>query len=415
MSSILCLTPYAQRVLLFALVAVLSLLAVAPTAPSQCFGPDNLNGPCCAVVPPNLPPFPSMSLPAAGICWQGCLPGVINPLSVTWPTPAPTTCGSYQTPITVIDTGSGSPILTGMLILDYTRTWDEVDATGVGHQVWRFTAKVDLSSAAGSTALVCPKPPCLAPLGPHPTAFYYGYLDYAGCNAAGPWEASLVLYHAADRFIHMPGLSDRPGNFHPASAYAIVAPHSTVQPFVPGNFIPSLNPIIGEAVRRTGPTCLAEDKVQQAQYTLIGAGCVNTMAANPKQQTLRQSNGLTNCGVGGALGQWVSLNVNFPVFPWWHQVATSIGQWTSPLAYPGPEHAWVEEGFFVHREACSGFWVDMKYGASTEGGWTPFTQVGPVKAFTDLADNYSAPVGGPYPTPLLGSVRPTDRLIYVNQ
>src|SRR6185436_7613862 len=157
--------------------------------------------------------------------------------------------------------------------------------------------------------------------------------------------------------------------------------------------------------------------VELPQRLLLGiAGHGVEAAGNPKQQTLRQFNGTTGCTGGGALGQWVSLNVNFPVFPWFHMVATSIGTWTSPLVYPGTEQAWVEEGFFVHREPCTGFWVDMKYGASTYGGWGAFTAaVGPVKGFTDLADNYSAPVGGPYPTPLLGSVRPTDRLIYVNQ
>jgi len=414
MSSVSCPTPHARRALLLAVVAVLALFAVASTLPAQCFGPDNLNGPCCTPTPALLPPFPGVSMPALGVCWQGCVVGTQNPLTVSWPTPVQPNCGQFQTPLTVIDTGSGLPILTGTLILDYTRTWDEVDPTGVGHQVWRFTAKADLSSSG--TATICPKPPCLAPIGPHPTAFFYGYVDYAGCNAAGPWETTLVLYHAADRFIHQPGLSDKPGAFHPAGSFAIVAPHSAAQPFVPGNMIAPLNPIMGEAVRRTGVTCFTEDKVQQAQFTLIGAGCLNTMAGNPKQQTLRQFNGTTGCTGGGALGQWVSLNVNFPVFPWFHMVATSIGTWTSPLVYPGTEQAWVEEGFFVHREPCTGFWVDMKYGASTYGGWGAFTAaVGPVKGFTDLADNYSAPVGGPYPTPLLGSVRPTDRLIYVNQ
>ena len=411
--------PHARRALLLAFVAVLALFAVASTLPAQCFGPDNLNGPCCTPTVPTLPPFPGVTLPALGICYQGCVVGTQNALTVVWAPPVQPFCGQYQTPLTVIDNASGTVILTGLLILDYTRTWDEVDPTGVGHQVWRFTAKVDLSSPGTSTALICPKPNCITPIGPHPTAFYYGYVDYAGCTAAGPWENVLVLFHNCDNFMHRPGLSDKPGVFHPANTFAIVAPHSAAQPFAPGNMIAPLNPVRGEAVRRTDTVspppsvCWTEDKVNQAQFIFNGAGCLNIMAGFPKQQTLRQFNGTTGCPTGG---QWVSLNVNFPVFPWFHMVSTSIGQWTNPLVYPGPESAWVDEGFFVHRDPCTGFFVDQKYGASTYGGWGAFTAaVGAVKGFTDLADNYSAPVGGPYPSPVLGSVRPTARLIYVNQ
>ncbi len=35
--------------------------------------------------------------------------------------------------------------------------------------------------------------------------------------------------------------------------------------------------------------------------------------------------------------------------------------------------------------------------------------------FTDLADNYTAPLSGPFPLPALGSIRPTEHLIYVNE
>mgnify|MGYP003579987773 CR=1 FL=1 len=173
MSSVSRPTPHARRALVLAVVAVLALFAVASTLPALSLGPDNLIGPCCAVVPPTLPPFPAVTLPAAGICWQGCLPSFINPLTVNWAAPAQPFCGQYQTPLTVIDSGSGTTILTGNLILDYTRSWDEVDPSGVGHQVWRFTAKVDLSSS--STLSVCPKPPCLAPLGPPPAPPYYAH------------------------------------------------------------------------------------------------------------------------------------------------------------------------------------------------------------------------------------------------
>ena len=35
-------------------------------------------------------------------------------------------------------------------------------------------------------------------------------------------EAALVLFHNCDRFIHRPGLSSRPGAFHPGMSFALV-------------------------------------------------------------------------------------------------------------------------------------------------------------------------------------------------
>ncbi|HZM00225.1 MAG TPA: hypothetical protein VFD43_08240, partial [Planctomycetota bacterium] len=410
------------RVSVVALLLVAVAALAAPSAPAQCFGPDNLVGPCCAPATPNLPPLPGVTLPGLGICWSGCNVASQNGLTVVWAPPLQPFCSEYVTPLTVIDSGSGTTILTGTLILDYTRTWDEIDPSGLPTQVWRFTAKADLSAPVGGTATLCPKPTCITPFGPHPTAFYYGYVDYASCAATGPFSNVLVLFHNCDRFIHQPGLSDRPGVFHPGSTYAIVAPHSPLQPFVPALQIASGLPVMGEATRRMDTTslpptvCYAEDRVAQSALTLLGAGCLNVMLANPKQQTLRDFRGVTGCiNAAGLPGQWLTLNVNFPVLPWFHMVSTSIGRWTNPAVYPGPEHAWADEGLFIHREACTAMFVDLKYGASTYGGWGAFTSVGPVKGFTDIADNYSAPAGGPYPTPILGSVRPTDRLIYVNQ
>lgn len=403
-----------------ALVGALWLGLASPGATAQCLGGDALNGACCQPAIPVLPTFTGASIPAMGICWQGCNVASQSKLQVVWATPTQPICGKYTTPLTVIDTTSGLPILTGTLVLDYTRTWDEVDPSGTGHQIWRFTAKADLQSAPGSTALVCPKPNCIAPVGPHATAFYYGYVDYAGCGAAGPYDNVLVLFHNCDRFIHQPGLSDKPGQFHPGSSFGIVAPNTTAQPFVPANLLAPGNPVMGEAVRKVGasgpPVCFTEDIVAQASLGLQGAGCLNTMTANPKQQTLRAFSGTTICLNGANLpGQWVSLNVNFPSLPWFHMVSTSFGSWTNPGVYPGIESAWADEGLFAHRDTCSGNWIELKYGGTTHGGWAAFTNLGPVKSFTDIADNYTAPSGGPYPLPILGSVRPTDHLIYVNQ
>ncbi len=410
--------------LLPALVAA-ALLLPAPSAGAQvCFGPDNLDvpGACCVPVIPNLPPFPAISMGGLGICWNTCSVAAQRTLKVQWNTPFQPQCAQYTTPLLVTDSTSGAAMLTGTMVLDYTRTWDEITTTGLVQQVWRFTAKADLSVPAGGGAPFCPTPSCIAPAGPHPTAFFYGYVDYTCVQPGAGYEATLVLYHACDRFIHQPGLSDKPGVFHPGISYAIVAPHSTVQPFIPANTFASAGPVFGEATRDvvtvTPPPgfCISEDRVNVGNMTLLGAGCVCTMTANPKQQSLRDFRGQTACvNAAGLPGGWASLNVNFPTLPWFHMVSTSIGFWSNPNVFPGQEHVWVDEGLFVHQSACTGDFVEMKYGASTRDGWQPLLPIPiVVDDFTDLADNWTAPLFGPYPLPILGSVRPTDHLIYVN-
>jgi hypothetical protein len=331
---------------------------------------------------------------------------------MTWSAPAQVSCGEYVSQLTVHDAGTGLVVLSGLMSLSYTRTWDEVDPAGIPRQVWRFVAKADLSAPTGGPISPCVQPSCITPAGPHPTSFYYGYLDYAGCSAAGPWENALVLYHACDRFIHAPGLSDRPGVFHPTVSHALVAPHSALQPFVPSSNIATGGPLISEATRTVvpGTACVVEDKLAGGDLTKLGAGCLCTLTPFPKRDTLRRFAGTTGCG-----SAWTSLDILFPTLPWLHVVATSIGNWTNPSVYPGDEVTWVDEGLFVHQDACSGSWVELKYGGSTAKGWDAILHSGvTTQNFLDLADNYTAPVAGPHPLPILGSVRPTDHLVYVN-
>ncbi len=407
---------------LLSVVAATALMLTAPRLSAQsCFGPDQLDfGNCCQPAAANLPAFSGASLDGLGICWNTCAVASQRTLRVQWTTPAQPTCAEYTTTLFVSDATSGAPMLTGALVLNYTRTWDEIEPTGGVRQVWRFTAKADLSNVPGGL-LGCPSPTCIGPPGPHPTAFYYGYVDYTCVQPGAGFEQTLVLYHACDRFIHQPGLSDKPGVFHPGTSYAIVAPHTAAQPFIPSSSIASGGPVFGEAMRdvRIPGTviCAIEDHVAGGAMNLIGAGCVCTMTANPKQQTLRQFTGSSVCAnTAGVPGGWATLNINFPTLPWFHLVSTSIGRWSSPLVYPGPETVWVDEGLFVHQSSCSGDFVEMKYGASTRGGWTPILPQIPIVStnFTDLVDNWTAPLLGPYPTPILGSIRPSDHLIYVN-
>src|SRR5262245_44942156 len=192
-------TSFGSRLVAAAVLAG-ALFAASPAASAQGFCvPDGLEaGPCCGPIVPSLPPFQAVSLPSLGICWGQCTVINTRPLKVTWATPAQTSCGEFNTFLTVSDGISGAVILTGPMVLDYTRTWTEIDPTGVSTQVWRFTAKADLSGVAGVVP-VCPSPNCIAPVGPHPTAFFYGYLDYAGCTAtSGPTDNVIVLFHNCD-------------------------------------------------------------------------------------------------------------------------------------------------------------------------------------------------------------------------
>jgi hypothetical protein len=409
-------------VLLVAFVCTL-LAGTAPGVSAQCFGPDNLDiGPCCAPTIANVPQFPKAALPGMGICWNACAVSGTQDVRADWTTPRQASCGEYDTLLTVTD-AFGGPLVSGKLVLDYTRTWLETDVSGLTHQVWRFAAKADLFLVPGGGVPPCTVPTCITPVGGQPTAFYYGYVDYMSCAAGDPWENVLVLYHACDRFIHAPGLSDRPGVFHPGGAYAIVAPHSPAQPFLPVNQVASGGPLFGEAARDIDtstppPTlCIVEDPVVAGAMSPLGAGCVCTLTTLPKHQTLRKFSGTTACvDAAGIPGGWASLDIAFPTLPWKHMITSSIGRWTSPFVYPGQESAWVDEGLFVHQDPCHGNFLELKYGGSTRDGWTPLLPI-PVLLpnFTDIADNYTAPLFGPYPAPILGSIRPTEHLIYVNE
>ena len=408
--------------LLHSALACALLALTSPTATAQCYGPDQLDlGGCCQPAFPNLPDFPGATLPALGVCWSACNVAGTQDLRMTWTPPSQVYCGEFVSQFNVLDSATGAALLTGTLVLDYTRTWLEFGPTGEPTQVWRFVAKVDLIGVAGGAVSPCVTPTCVNPVGPYETAFYYGYLDYMTCDPGAGWRNALVLFHNCDRFIHASGLSDKPGTFHPGRSYALVAPHSTLQPFVPMNAFATSGPLVAEATRNVdsvGPTsmCTVEDRVVAGDLFRLGAGCLCTISAHPKQQSVRLFKGQTACvNALGVPGNWTSVDLGFPAFPWLHMVSTSIGTWTNPNVYPGKEMVWVDEGVFAVQDACSGDFAEIKYGASTRGGWEVLLPI-PVVVddFTDLADNYTAKLFGPYPPPYVGSVQPTDHLVYVN-
>lgn len=416
-----------RRTLFTALIASAATLAT-PRADAQCFGPDGLDfGGCCAPAQLILPPLQQASLPGLGICWDNCNVSATNNLKLNWtpPTALSISCGQFSSVLSVFDGTSGAPLMTGAMHLDYTRTWEEIDPAGNLNQVWRFLVKVDLKPTPSGTVLPpCPVPSCIATAAAFPTAFFYGYLDYARPCTPGTiaYRNTLVLFHGCDFMIHKPGLSDRPGTFHPGRSYAIVAPHDTTQPFVPGNLPHPSGALLGEAVRNTGPAlglpvCMTEERISTGMLANFAQGCFCPLSTAAPQYSVSLFEGKGTCpDAVGQVSEFSSQFVFFPTLPWVHMVSASIGRWTNPAIYPGTEHVWANEGLFRYRDSCSSNeFFEVDYGATTTAGWQTLLPIPVVlQTFTDMADNYTAPVSGPHPFPILGSVRPTDHLIYTN-
>ncbi len=404
------------------LAAIAISCAIAPraaVAQTICSGPDGLGiaGACCQLVTPNLPNFGAVNLPGLGVCYLNCGVGPQNALNIDISPPTLIQCQEYVSSMTVKDIGSGTIIMAGKLYLTYTRTWDEIDPAGGFHQVWRFAAKADLSAVAGG-APVCPLPKCLPPFSTQPTAFFYGYMDYSSLCGTIISQNSLVLMHQCDFFIHKPGFSSRPGVFHPNESYAIVAPHSTAQ-----LFIPSINPAASgpmflggtrEVVNIPGGLCLTTDPLQSGQINNLGGACLCPPTTFPKQHRFRSFQGSNLCpNAIGVASTFQALTVSFPTLPWFNLVTTNVGRWSNPNVYPGQEAAYVDEGLFIQNEACSGQWVSIQYGGSTRFGWSIANPV-LITSSTDLADNYTAPLAGPYSFPIFGNVMNTDRVLFVD-
>lgn len=392
--------------------AALALTATAASA--QCFNPDGLSGPCWQQAQANLPAFPPIQMPGTGICWDQCTPQPQVNTVVQLSAPNFVDCGQYDVGLTVLD-GAGTNMLNGRVRLDYTRTWEEAAPNNQRLQVWRFVAKVDMMRGNGFD-------PCIVPpeLGSIPTTFYYGYVDYAFNCATNQWESSVVLFHNCDEFIHQPGLSSTPGVYHPGRSYALVAPHTAVNPFIPGNLLPAAGPIVSEAVRNVpqipGMPCITEERIAGGNVNLVGTGCGCQFAAAPNQLTARRFTGTGACT--GPVGSSAFLSVNLsPTFPWFHMMTNSIGCWSTDFSYPGKECAWVDEGPMLYADGCGGgLFAEMQYGATTSEGYDVVSTGGALasKNFTDMASNASYALPGPIAFPIVGDVRKSRHLIYVN-
>ncbi len=401
-----------------------SILVTPADAQPLCFGPDNLQGPCCTVTTISLPsplPVPPPLL-ASGICWTDCQPQD-SPTELTFGAFVEVSCGSYVCPMFVKDI-LGQMIMRGELHLDYSRTWTEQNFDGDDLQCWRFLAKIDLYAITGQGT-----GPCQVPAGDEPQAFYYGYYDLVLNCRTGGYEHAICLFHSCDAFVHNPKTSTVPGVFHPQVSYALVAPVSLANPFVPTPLPPFFGPMTGGGFRYASGGLLpwkcpteeplwVDNPLGHTATLLLGQDCVcSDNTSQPLQYSYLYFTALGQCGMS-----FNSIDTS-NAYPWKHLVTASLGTWTGTGAgtpYPGPEAAWVTEGAFKSKTGPCGRLTVMRgegaYGALTEGGFPVFPDAdrpGQTDRMLDLATNFSkifSILGGPYN----GSVNKTNRLIYAN-
>ncbi|MBI1382170.1 MAG: hypothetical protein GC161_13925 [Planctomycetaceae bacterium] len=383
------------------------------TAGAQCLVPDGLNGPCCAPASAVLPAFPAYQMPGLGICFQQCAPAATPCVLLDFGAPNLGPCGQYKADLKVIDCAFGNTQVFGSVLLDYTRTWQETSPGGP-IQVWRFAAKVDMSRNTSIAAN-----PCLVPssLNTFPTVFYYGYVDYAYDCTANTWEMAAALVHQCDWFIHgSPIVSSTPGAHHPARSYALVGPNTPGNPFVPALSVAPFGGLVGDGTRTVDPStplCSTRESIQGGISPLAQA-CACAPSAQPPQLTARRLNTQGGCGT-----TVTSLDLTTSGLPWLHLMTTSIGTWSTPANYPGPERLWLDEGPVLYTEGCPSTagvistFADVMYGATTRGGYPAFPVLGvpPVDTMTDLASNYSWDLSTPLPLPMFGNVMPTRHLV----
>ena len=164
---------------------------------------------------------------------------------------------------------------------------------------------------------------------------------------------------------------------------------------------------------------MTEEYITGGNVSPFVTGCMSPPSLAAGQVTLSLYQGSGSCpDTSGLTSGFQATALAFPTLPWPYLVTTSIGTWTGVATYPGPEMAWVDEALVRYYDSCvSNDFFEVLYGASTDQGWTvvPTSPVfPPTQRFRDMADNWSAPVVGIHPLPILGHIMPSDHLIYTN-
>lgn len=390
------------RVLVFSLAVLLS--AHDPAA-AQCT-PDGLDGgPCCTIAGLKLPVFPVVVQNSLDICWLDCGVDSVSGCTVRWgkmkPWPnEPTSCGRFRARLRLSD-AAGTRKWAGRANLTYSRTWSEVDPSGVDVQVWRFlvNARLRPTSAAGGSP--CPVPACVPTF---PNVRYTGYVDYVQPCGGGSFSIAWMLTHSCDLIDHAPGFP-RGGAFHPGRAFTFVGPAA-------GFVIGPLQPVAAgattlDAMRRvnlpmfgTIDTLCDFEQPLQAQLVPQQQFCICGSPNGPTQYVLSQLFAADVCGD-------FAQTTGGPFLPGY--LSMGIGSWTDPTTYPGVEALRWSCGGYDYFEACLGtVRQEVFYGVTTIGGFPArqITASGPglplPPAFVDqanslkTADNFTTTMNTPF-------------------
>jgi len=348
--------------------ALVALFGAVP-ALAQCPLPDNLDGPpgsCCAPTSLILPTIPDVTDDCLDICWNLCdVDGVTgHSAEFTAPVPAstatiPPICSVYVTKLTLKD-ASGAVTWVGKLRMMYSRTWGEIDPTGIEHQVWRFLLNGDMKPQPAAGGSPCPVPPCASAFANR--VRYTGYIDYAFNCSTGTWEFAWMLNHACDRIDHHPAYP-RGGAFHPKRSYNFVGPAAG---FVITSALP---PEVGstgfEAVRRIDlpyagvvPICYFEEPIQ-SDLLLRLERCICGPATAPNQYAYSDLRITGTCG---------TLVLSTSMFPKGF-LSKAIGAWTDPTVFPGEEELRWNMGGYEYGD-CTGITrPEAFFGVTTMKGW----------------------------------------------
>lgn len=360
--------------------AVLSLLH--SPARAQCVSDGLETVPCCTPATATLPTFPPISDSVKYIGFRDCDPQTDVNLCVEIDAPIPaasggTVCGIYVIKFTVRLCGGGmEQIWKGTLRAQYSRNWQETDASGDTIGVWRFLLNGDFRPTAYLLSLpVATNPAIVPPCSPSFGNNFYvaGFIDYALNCTTGTWTAAWSINHECDPIHHAPG-SARPApplGFHPRRSYAWVGPGAT---FVadPVFARTAAGTTTQEAIRWNDwsslpAICTGEETVSTADLDVVDAYCpCDPPGLNPQyDETTVSFSGA--CGSSGA-------TVPLSALPF---LQKRIGSWTSASIYPGLKDLALAMGDLEYADGCTGIpSTEFFEGVSTFGGFSATTYAG---------------------------------------
>lgn len=335
--------------------ALVASAAVAAFSFGQCNPNDGLSvpGACCVPVQTTLPQFPAIQYQGQGNCIRDCTPGTPWTVGISVSPPGQIFCDIFVMNVSI----AGVTPVSGLLIGKYARTWTEVSPIFPPRQVWRFLVSGDLSYAVTATSVApCPFPKTA--LGGN-TVHFTGSIDYAFDCLTAQWQSAIQLTHLCAQFEHAswsPKPFGTPTN--PDTVYAFVGP----LPFAWAPAPPPAGLLVADSERTTRYNlvstplqwdCLSDDQVVNGTLANIAPYCpCSNGPVGPAawwQQNLNFSS-VCNPVAGGAYS-----GISVPPIAPTGLAANPLGSWTGgPLAFPGSRRLWVEFGFAVSPDTCTG-------------------------------------------------------------